>query len=260
VIEPILTPSPSPAAPVVFTGSRPAPSNPAAAPGRPLFDVVRSTVAPVVASLPVPATLPPMRRRTPSSADTKLLAIGGAVATCLLVVAIGVIVGRTSRPSGPAAAAPAAFPVVVEAKAAAIAPRPRPVATPPVEKTIPVTSLPVERTDIPATIDVQQLPHARASHGFHPKATALTGTGASISPAGRAQSAPQANGPSESPSESAGPSGSSDDDDSESATTSSSAATPSATPPTATPAPGATVDPFVQAVREDIREDEAKTR
>jgi hypothetical protein len=232
---------------------------------------VRSTVAPVATTLPpppLPFTLPPMRAGF--SADSKLLAGGGAIAFAMLALAVGVWVGRSGQSGASSTPSAAAFPVLVEtkadtkieAKAAAMAPVPVPVATfapvaPPVAPSMDL--------DTPATIDVQQLPlasRARA-HSWVPVAATKgpVGSGWSVAatPLHRAAQQPASAQPSTPAPAAVDPAA----QPQAIQVAQIPAAVASADPPTAPMATEATataappVDPFVQAVREDIREDES---
>jgi hypothetical protein len=201
----------------------------------------RNSVAPVVASLPphtaafIPSALPTRAR---FSADSKLLAGGGALAATMLALAVGVFLGKGSaRSAASAASAPASYTAAVETPAVVV------FAPPPVVVRAAVPAQPtVETMAIAATIDVQQLPVAP-----RPRVRPWVVATAKVPNAGGwTVAAPQAG------------------------STPASAAKPSVSPPPADPpaveaneAPevpattAAAVDPLVQAVREDIREDES---
>lgn len=274
---------PSPAAPArstslfssagSYSGAEPSP-----APGD---RAVRSTVAPVVATLPpppLPFTLPPMRARF--SADSKLLAGGGALALAMLALAVGVWVGRSGQTSSPAtaSAAAAAFPVVVEAKAMAastalpLAPvvSAVTVATPFAPVTTAAAATPFAPVaspsrasvdlDAPATIDVQQLPlatRARARSWVPAATRPVAGAGWTIAaqPQRRAgQQAPAGQPAVTQPA--AAPAPAQPDAIQGTGAVATGAETTVIAEPAPSPEP--TVDPFVQAVREDIREDESR--
>ena len=121
---------------------------------------------------PVVATLPPIGRapdlgpapRSRLSADSKLLAAGGALAAAMLLVAVGVLLGqRSAGPSAVSAAASGPYPVVVETKAATAALLPAGPATPaalPVETRPAVPAPAAVRVEAATTVEVQQLPPA----------------------------------------------------------------------------------------------------
>jgi hypothetical protein len=216
----------------------------------------RTSVAPVVASLLPPMDtgpqLTPTRRRL--SADSKLLAAGGALAAAMLLVAVGVLLGqRTTSSETSSAAASGQYPLVVATKAPGATAMPAAAAV--VEARPAATALPAEKNDGPATIDVQQLPAAPRPRpqGWSVAASApkaASGGGWTIAASPSARPAP-AKAVDPSPTQAAA-----------------AAVDPSdpAASPTATEAPAASasaapaVDPLVQAVREDIREDEARTK
>ncbi len=228
-----------------------------ATPGPSLDSSRRTSVPPVVASLPPVAMaprLPSMRWRL--SVDSKVLVGGGALAAAMLLVALGVLLGQRTAPDAPSAAATGPYPVVVEAKA------PTAVALPPAAVPLPErpagAAAGVEKTEGPATIDVQQLPAAPRPRpqGWSVVASAPKSAGgatgwtvagpaparpaaaAAVDPVPAARQAPAAETP---------------------APESAQAAAPDSPAPSAA-APSSAVDPLVQAVREDIREDEARTK
>ena len=80
----------------------------------------RPSVAPVVATLPPIGMAPRLAPvRAAMSADSKLLAVGGALAAAMLLVAVGVLLGQRSTGSTPSAGATASYPLVVETRAPA---------------------------------------------------------------------------------------------------------------------------------------------
>jgi hypothetical protein len=251
----VRTPAPEPAmpprAPVyppAMYGHTPARAfvAPIAQPSPPSQGSGRNTVAPVVASLPPPSALfapPQPRARVPFSPDSKLLAAGGALAATMLALAVGVFLGKGSaHASASAAASQGAYPVIVETRAAVGAAPLAAVDPPPA-----AAPVPVEKATVALTVDVQQLPVAprprvrpwvvatpkgpnagwtvadTRAPSAQPPATKTPQTAAPAAPA--EESEPIAN---------AGP----------------------AQPEIPVGAPAA-IDPLVQAVREDIREDEA---
>lgn len=115
--------------------SMPRMNAPGVAPGPSREWVPRASVAPVVNTLPpAGAVLNPFRVRRRLSADSKLLAGGGALAAAMLLVALGVLLGqRSSAPGAPSAAASGPYPVVVDTRAAAPVALPAAPAVPPVE-------------------------------------------------------------------------------------------------------------------------------
>lgn len=236
----------------------PVPATRVAARGSYRDSIPRASDAPVVASLPpvgVAPQLEPMPRPR-LSADSKLLAAGGALAAAMLLVAVGVLVGqRSSSATAPAAAATVQTPVV-EVKAPTAAAPPNRATALEVRPSAPDRPLPaVAKSEAPSSIDVQQLPSAPRPHaqGWSvatpaPKGAASAGWVAapavrSTTAAAAADTASQEPSTADSPSSGA----------STAAATAQEAPAPSASasPP---------VDPFVQAVREDIREDEARTK
>jgi hypothetical protein len=240
----------------------------AVAPGPSRESVPRPSVAPVVSTLPPIGAAPDLgaRPRGRLSADSKLLAAGGALAAAMLLVALGVLLGQRSAGTGsPSAAASGPFPVVVETRAAAPAAVPIAPAALPVE-TRPAVPAPVAvRVEAPTAIDVQQLapappPRAQgwsvaaATPKEAPAGAAATGWTVASPPARRATPTPVAAAhldPALAAQSPAAP------DDKAPPATSAAAVTPetSAAAPSAPPP----VDPFVQAVRDDIREDESRT-
>jgi hypothetical protein len=225
-----------------------------ATPG-PSLDPSRRSVPPVVASLPpagMVARMPSIRGRL--SVDSKVLAGGGALAAAMLLVAAGVLLGQRTAPGAPSAAATGPYPVVVEAKA------PTAVALPPAA--VPVDERPagatagVEKTEGPATIDVQQLPAAPRPRpqGWSVVASPKSAGGATgWTVAGPAPAHPVAAAAVDPP-PAARPVPAAEAAEPESAQ----AVAPDSPGPAA--APSSAVDPLVQAVREDIREDEARTK
>jgi hypothetical protein len=216
----------------------------------------RPSVAPVVATLPPIGTAPQLpARRSAMSADSKLLAAGGALAAAMLLVAVGVLLGQRSAQPAPSAAGTGSYPLVIDTKAPAAAALPPPVARP-VEARPAVAETPVRRVDAPTTIDVQNLPPPARPRGqgwsvAAPAAKpAASGAGWSVAaaPIGRPAVAPPAGattGAAQAPATG------------DTALAASAApATPEA-PAASAPPP---VDPFVQAVRDDIREDETRTK
>ena len=225
----------------------------------------RTSVAPVVmASLPPVTAAPrvPVTRR-PLSPDSKLLAAGGALAAAMLLVAVGVLLGQHSTASSPGASTPAAYPVIVEAKA------PTAAALPPAATALPVEARPapgpvvVEKVDGPTTVDVQQLPSAPKPRpqgwsvvAAAPKSTGSAG-GWTVAGSPAARSVPAAMNPAPRAPAATAPTAPTGTDTPEPIV---SAAAVAPEPPSPGPVPAATppVDPLVQAVREDIREDEAR--
>jgi hypothetical protein len=229
----------------------------------------RSTMAPVAHSL-APAPMfaafagsfrPTTRRRL--SADSKLLAAGGALAAAMLLVAMGVLLGQhTARPD--AFPAVATRPVVIEMKAPSAAPLPPAAAASPVAfqgksgESQPASGFAptaaAETLGGPATIDVQQLPAAPLPRvqpwaAVAPK-SALSGWTVAPQPHPKAPAivaAPVATDIAADPPEAVA----AVPDPSAIAAAAGPVASAAATPP---------VDPFVQAVRDDIREDEARTK
>jgi len=246
----------APSRPVAALGHTFAPPSPRAAAAGPLRDSTpRTSVPPMVASLPPVETAPQLApvRRGRLSADSKLLAAGGALAAAMLLVAVGVLLGqRSSSPSAPSAATTVQYPVVVETKA--------PIATalPPAATAVEMRPSVSEhlqqgaaKLEGPAIVDVQQLPAARPhAPGWSvaataPKVAASAGWTVAAPPvrstaAGDRATAAQEPGAGESPASAAA------------------TVVPEAPAPSASVAPP--VDPLVQAVREDIREDEARTK
>jgi S-DNA-T family DNA segregation ATPase FtsK/SpoIIIE len=188
------------------------------------------------------------------SADSKLLVAGGALAAAMLLVAVGVLVGQRSSSSTAPAAATVQSPVV-EAKAPTAAAVPTAATANEVRPSVPDRPLPtVAKSESPTSIDVQQLPSATRSHAqgwsvatSAPKAAASAGWVAA--PPVRSTATAAADTAAEEPSTGDSPS---------TATATVAAAAQEAPAPSASAAPP--VDPFVQAVREDIREDEARTK
>jgi hypothetical protein len=189
------------------------------------------------------------------SADSKLLAAGGGLAAAMLLVAVGVLLGeRSSGSTAPAAATSVQSPVVVEAKTTA-APPILPTATVAtaieVRPSGPDHPPKVVKSEVSTSIDVQQLPSSTRSRpqgwsvaATSPKTAASAGWTVAT-PTGRST-----------------PAGA--DTAGQEPTTGDSPATANAVAPEA-PSPSASaapppVDPLVQAVREDIREDEARTK
>jgi hypothetical protein len=223
----------------------------------------RTSVAPVVmASLPPVTAAPrvPVTRR-PLSADSKLLAAGGALAAAMLLVAVGVLLGQRSTATSPTAATPGAYPVVIEAKAPTAAALP-PAAT----AALPVEARPapgpvVERADGPTTVDVQQLPSAPRPRpqGWSvvaaPRSTGSAG-GWTVAGSLAARSAPAAIDPT--PRAASAPTAAAAPTATDAPEPIASAAAVASEPPAAAATPP--VDPLVQAVREDIREDEARSK
>ncbi len=256
---------PGPAQPVIAmpslerTVSFPPPL--AAMPGRPGDAGKRTSVAPVVASLPpmeMGPRLEPTRRRL--SADSKLLAAGGALAAAMLLVALGVLLGqRSTRSETSSSAASAQYPVVVATKAPGATAMPA--AAPVVEAhpaaiaaTAPAATAPA-KNDVTATVDVQQLPAAPRPRpqgwtvvAAAPKAASGAGWTVAPSPAAHPAAAKAVDPDTQAAAV----------EPSDPAAASASAAAPEAPAASASAAPP--VDPLVQAVREDIREDEARTK
>jgi hypothetical protein len=235
---------PGPSFPRLSSSDRAFVPSPASDPG------ARITVPPVVATLPPVALVPSRASLLPRrrfSADSKLLAGGGALAAAMLVLALGVMLGqRTAQPPPAAAAATGPYPLVVETKAAAVA-MPLPAAAVAVATGAAIEPV-APKVDVPLTIDVQQLPTARpavraAPAHVTPLAGASAGWTVATRPLAAAQAA-KASGPAietPTPAEGFEP------------VASAAAAVPEI--PVTPPPP---VDPLVQAVREDIREDETR--
>jgi hypothetical protein len=207
----------------------------------------RNTVAPVVASLP-PQTIAssPSQRPMPArfSADSKLLAGGGALAATMLALAVGVFLGKGSvRSSAVAVSAPVSYLPAAESRAASGS-APFVAVDPPPPAAMHATE---EKPAIEATVDVQQLPVAAPRYRMHPwvvataKVPNATGwtvadpqpstTGAAATAAKGQLAAAAADAPSQ-------------------------ADETAALQQVPANAPAA-IDPLVQAVRDDIREDEA---
>jgi hypothetical protein len=235
----------------------PVPATRVAAVGSHRDPTPRPSDAPVVASLPPVGAAPQLEPmpRPRLSVDSKLLVGGGALAAAMLLVALGVLLGQRSASStAPAAAATVQSPVVVEAKAPTAAALPTAATAIEVRPSVPDHPLPtVAKSEGPTSIDVQQLPSAPRSHpqGWSvatpaPKAAASAGWVAA--PPVRSTAAAAAD-TAEEPATGDSPSA---------------AIAPASAAAQETPAPSASaappVDPFVQAVREDIREDEARTK
>lgn len=209
-----------------------------------------------------PITLESFYRPAPPrfSADSKLLAAGGFLAATMLVVAFGV--WRASEP--PPAASSVAFPVVVEAHpvhAAAFR-------APPPVSVLPAAASPAMAggasitldLDHGPTVDVQSLPHASRPRARawiapppHSALVAPSSAGWIAAPAqakavapAAAKAAPEANNAEEGTTDTAA---------------SAEAVAPAVAPTTtaSAAAPATTVDSFVQAVRDDIHEDETRT-
>jgi hypothetical protein len=254
-------------------------SSPPAPAVRPIDRAARTTVSPVTATLDRDAREAndelSVRHFRRLSIDSKVLVAGGAIAAAMLLVAVGVLYGRSQpgstartattsnvamsnvanvtgsspaptmaasearpEPATVTASAPPpavdllpAAPVLAAAPSARVIEKPAPlVFSLPTEPIATPTSSPSPGSELSVTVDVSQLPAARA---------ASRGRWAAKSP--RGAPAPQGQAP-------ANDTGSSSDAPAASARTEDA--------PPAAPAP--TVDPFVQAVREDIREDEGK--
>ncbi len=142
----------------------------------------RPSVPPVVATLPplglvIPAKASWVARRR-FSADSKLLAGGGARAAALPVLALGALLGqRTAKPAPTTAAATGSYPLVVETKAVAAA-MPLPAAALPAATPVAAAQPVAAKVDVPLTIDVQQLPTARPQVRWAPEARAVPQAGA----------------------------------------------------------------------------------
>ena len=184
----LVAPMPAQARLAAWPTARP----PAALPRRCAGALRESEPAPSVA--PVVATLPPdgngpaagARRSRRLSADSKLLAAGGALAAAMLLVAVGVLLGqRSAEPGAASAAATGSYPLVVETKAPggdrASAPAARPVETRPAI----AEHAAADGSTRPATIDVQQLPARRAPPRTQGWSVAARGAKARPAPAGR---------------------------------------------------------------------------
>ena len=212
----------------------------------------RISVAPVVHTLPpvglgLPQASVPTRRRF--SADSKLLAGGGALAAAMLVLALGVMLGQRTAQLAPAsAAASGPYPLVVETKAVAAA-MPLPAAAEPPKAAMAAFEPVAAKVDTAFTIDVQALPTARRTPArpapVHVAPLAAASSGWTV--AGRPAPADTAN-PALLAQQAPTPSDATE--------TVSNTASPSPQIPAAAPA----VDPLVQAVREDIREDETRAK
>jgi hypothetical protein len=205
----------------------------------------RSSVAPVVASLPPPSALFAPRHprvRAPFSPDSKLLAAGGALAATMLALAVGVFLGKGSaHASASAAATQGAYPVIVETRAA-IGAAPFAAVDPPPA----AAPAPVETSTVALTVDVQQLPVAprprvRPWVVATPKAPNAGWTVADThAPSGPSPAKTPAQAAPAAPTEESEP-----------------IANAAAAQPEIPVGSPAVVDPLVQAVRDDIREDEA---
>jgi hypothetical protein len=207
----------------------------------------RNTVAPVVASLPPPSALfapSQPRARMPFSPDSKLLAAGGALAATMLALAVGVFLGKGSaHASASAAASQGAYPVIVETRASiGVAPfaavEPPPAAVP----------APVETATVALTVDVQQLPLAprprvRPWVVATPKAPNAGWTVAETHASSAQPSATKA------PAQAVAPAAPAEEPEPIANAAPVEPEIPVGSPPA--------VDPLVQAVRDDIREDEA---
>jgi hypothetical protein len=234
--------APVPAAPAFPPAAR------SAAPATPETSS-RPSVAPVVATLPPIGMAPRLAPvRAAMSADSKLLAVGGALAAAMLLVAVGVLLGQ--RSSGPTSSAggTATYPLVVDTRAPASGALPA--ATRPIEAHPAMAARPVERVDAPATIDVQNLPAAPKPRpqGWTVATTpaAPTATGWTVAPpAARPAATTMVPSTTDTPESAA---------DDTPPVASAAAVTPEAPAPSAHPP----VDSFVQAVRDDIHEDEAR--
>ncbi len=240
--------------------SMPRMNAPGVAPGPSREWVPRASVAPVVNTLPpAGAVLNPFRVRRRLSADSKLLAGGGALAAAMLLVALGVLLGqRSSAPGAPSAAASGPYPVVVDTRAAAPVALPAAPAVPPVEaRPAPEpAAIPEVKLVAPATVAVQELPAVGQprAQGWSvapaaPKAGSPT-VGWTVAGSPVARSASTATPPVAA--------GAGDTHEAPAPVASAAAVAPEASATAAiAPAP---VDPLVQAVRDDIREDEARTK
>ena len=246
----------------------------------------RTTVSPVVATLATLATLDPATpdgllspfSRGRFSLDSKVLAAGGAAAAAMLLVALGVFMGvRSTRSAASTASTTVSAAAVtaspVNGKATGSTPTAPPaavdvptVAPSTVEKIDPRDTVAIKaegagmtehagapevapKADVSLTIDVSQLPAAQPARRHWapvaPKAPQGPGWMVASTPAARGTDGNPAT-PGWSPSEASA------------APVAAASAAPIADEiPAATPPP---VDPLVQAVREDIREDEARTK
>jgi hypothetical protein len=262
VADPAWSPVPvqAPAPPAAALGQAfPVPAQRAAARGLPRDSTPRPSVAPVVASLPPVGTAPELAPmpRPGLSADSKLLAAGGALAAAMLLVAVGVLLGeRSSGSTAPAAATSVQSPVVVEAKATAAALPILPTATVAtaieVRPSVPDHPPKATKSEVSTSIDVQQLPSSTRSRpqgwsvaAASPKTAASAGWTVAT-PTGRSTAA-GADTAGQEPTTGDSP-----------PTANAAAVAAEAPAPSASAAPP--VDPLVQAVREDIREDEARTK
>jgi hypothetical protein len=231
----------------------------------------RASVAPVVNTLPPPARggLHPFRARGRLSADSKLLAGGGALAAAMLLVALGVLLGqRSSAPGAPSAAASGPYPLVVETKAAPVALPVAPSALPsPIEARLAPTpaGVPAAKLGGPATIDVRELPFVSQLPQLSRLPQPVRAQGWSVAPAAPKSGSPASGwtvagspvGHSSAGTPPVAP-GAGDTAEAPAPVASAAAVAPEASSTAATaPAP---VDPLVQAVRDDIREDEARTK
>ncbi len=224
----------------------------AIAPAAPHEASLRPSVAPVVSTLPpigVAPQLPP--QRSPMSADSKLLAAGGALAAAMLLVALGVLLGQRSTSPAPSAAGTGSYPLVVETRAPAATALPA-APTRPVEARPAIADTPVERVDSPATIDVQKLPPAARPR---PQGWSVVAPTAKPAGSGWTVAAPIVRpGAAPAPTGEARAQGGAAASDQAPPVASAAPVAPEA-PAASAPPP---VDTFVQAVRDDIREDESR--
>ena len=201
-----------------------------------------------------PRFVPPRGRL---SADSKLLAAGGALAAAMLLVATGVLLGQRSAANAAAGTATGPYPVVVETKAPAAAAALPAAAT--VEARPVVTAATIEKADGPMTIDVQQLPSAPRPRpqGWSVVTAAPRGGGPAGAAGWTVAGSPLVHPVTTVAAAAADPAATPQ------AAAAAEPAEPVATAATVVPEPSAAppvVDPLVQAVREDIREDESRTK
>jgi hypothetical protein len=220
----------------------------------------RTSVAPIVASLPPVETAPLLGPVSPGrlSADSKLLAAGGALAAAMLLVAVGVLLGqRSSSATAPSAATTVQYPVVVETKAPTATALP-PAATA-VEMLPSVSEHGAQKLEGPATINVQQLPAVpRPSTPSTPGWSVAAAAPKPAASAGWTVAAPRVRSPAAAAAGTAAPDPATGESPASAAASAVAANGDVAPAPSASVAPA--VDPLVQAVREDIREDEARTK
>jgi hypothetical protein len=173
----------------------------------------------------------------------------------MLLVAVGVLLGqRSSSPTAPPAATTVQYPVVVETKA------PTPTALPPaataVEMRPSVSEHSAQKLDGPAAINVQPLPASpRPSTPSTPGWSVAAAAPKTAASAGWTVAAPRVRSPAAAAANTAAQEPGAGESP---AATAGAAVAPEA--PASSASAAAPVDPLVQAVREDIREDEARTK